>query len=87
MKKTLILLATVAFFGCSDNDVSQETCDVEVWFTNKTCTNNVCTYTVTYGENGNQTTTVEVEKVTYEYYQAKFEAGDDIICWEGPTAQ
>lgn len=84
MKKVLLLLAAVFIAGCSSDSEKSSGCDVEVWDYQKTCMNTDCTYTVSYGEDENQTATVEVSEATYNYYKSK--EAQEVICWEGATA-
>lgn len=75
-----VLFITLFAVSCSsdgDNDCSQE-----VWGLSRTCTPN-CVYTVSYGSDEDNLTTIQTNEVTFDYYTEIMNDDEELDCWEG----
>lgn len=79
--RKLIFLSLVLIAACTEEDNSTENnpCEIQIWGMNLSQGR----YTIEYGKNENETTTIEVDEYTYNYYTAITEDSDPDDCWEG----
>jgi len=80
----LITLTAITFLAasCSNDDDFDSSCKNKVWLLVKLCSPE-CTYFIEYGPDKSNTTSIKVNKVTFDYYSGIFNDGDDSDCWEG----
>lgn len=77
-----ILIGTMIFSACSSDDDNNENCNNEVWGLSKSCTPE-CVYFVEYGPDENNTTTIETNEATFDFYKLIVEDDNELDCWEG----
>jgi hypothetical protein len=73
------IISLIFLISCSNND---DNCSNEVYGLNRACIP-LCTYTVTYGPNEDNLTTIETNKATYDYYREIVNDENELDCWEG----
>lgn len=81
-KQMILLIAAGITFSCSSDD-AMENCEQEVTGMNRTCENEDCTYTLTYGPDEVNTKTIPVNKATYDFYVSVIDDDDPMDCWVG----
>ncbi|GGG50648.1 hypothetical protein [Bizionia arctica] len=83
MRKTYALLISLAFLtSCSSDDDSIDVCSEQVWVVIEAC-GETCFYSVEYGPDENNTTTIDTNEATFDYYLAIMNDDNELNCWEG----
>ncbi len=77
-----ILIGLMIFSSCSSDDDSNDNCSIEIWGMSKNCTPE-CVYSVEYGPDENNTTTIETNEATFDFYTQIVEDDNELDCWEG----
>jgi hypothetical protein len=85
MKKILfcsgIMSLATLLTNCSSDDNGAD-CSQEVYGLNRVC-NPTCVYSVSYGPNEDNLTTIVTNQATYNYYTSIVEDDNELDCWEG----
>ena len=86
--KIILLFAALAMLGsCTENGKDTKIpCDKKLWQLVKNCNpvdTTDCSYMATYGESAITAGTISVNKKTFNFYNARGNANDGSICWQG----